>query len=83
MEECNNMIHGHEVLHMMEGKTYLSAEMLEQEIIMRFGHQARFYTCSAENMTAKELVVFLQERGKFMPSGNSGFTVDKTSICDH
>ena len=40
------------------------------------------YTCSAENMDADELIVFLKQKGKFMPVEN-GFTVDITKVCNH
>ena len=50
-------IHGHEVLNMMieSGEQYTHAS-LEAAIKARFGEQARFHTCSAEGMTAGELV---------------------------
>ncbi len=53
-------IHGHEVLNMMieSGEQYTHAS-LEAAIKTRFGEQARFHTCSAEGMTAGELVAFL------------------------
>ena len=62
-------IHGHEVLNMMieSGEQYTHAS-LEAAIKARFGEQARFHTCSAEGMTAGELVAFLAAKGKFIPS---------------
>ena len=53
-------IHGHEVLNMMieSGEQYTHAS-LKAAIKARFGEQARFHTCSAEGMTAGELVAFL------------------------
>ncbi len=78
------MTHGHEVLHMMEGNSYASREELIDAIIARFGAEEKFYTCSAEDMTAAELVDFLEQRGKFMPASKSdSFTVDTTKICNH
>lgn len=77
------MVHGHEVLHMMEGNNYSTKEGLVQAIISKFGPDERFYTCSAEGMTAEELVDFLEVRGKFMPFGSEDFTVDTTKICNH
>nr|EGT0068334.1 YecH family protein [Klebsiella michiganensis] len=55
-------IHGHEVLQMMisSGESYTVAT-LEAAIIARFGKEARFHTCSAENLSAAELVAFLQK----------------------
>jgi len=75
------MIHGHEVLHMMVGNSYTEESLIEA-IKNRFGADARFYTCSAENLTAEGLVQFLKEHGKFMPA-TGGFTVDTTQVCQH
>lgn len=78
------MAHGHKVLHMMEGNSYATSEELTQAIINKFGADELFYTCSAEGMTAAELVSFLEKKGKFMPTGEeNSFTVDTTKICNH
>ncbi len=77
------MTHGHDVLHMMEGNSYASKQQLIDAIIERFGAEERFYTCSATDMTAEELVTFLEERGKFKPAGAADFTVDITKVCNH
>lgn len=77
------MVHGHEVLHMMAGNSYASQRELIQAIIDKFGEEERFYTCSAEGMTAEELVNFLEMRGKFKPTVSDSFTVDETKICNH
>lgn len=76
-------IHGHEVLNMMiaSGEQY-SVESLEAAIVDRFGAQARFHTCSAQDMSAGELVTFLQNKGKFIPA-ESGFTTAESKICRH
>ena len=68
-------LHAHEVLHMMEGNSYSEAS-LKEAIVKTFGEDQRFYTCSAEN------IVFLKQKGKFMPVEN-GFTVDITKVCNH
>lgn len=73
------MIHGHEVLSMMEGNVYTEKELL-QAIIEKYGAESRFYTCSAENLTAQGLIEFLKEHGKFAPMAN-GFTVDTSQVC--
>ena len=76
-------IHGHEVIEMMvaSGKSY-TRESLDAEIIEKFGPDAQFHTCSVENMTAKELVDFLEARDKFITAGE-GFSTDPDKICDH
>jgi len=76
------MTHGHEVLEMMMGNSY-SRESLIKAIIDKFGTEERFYTCSAEDLTAEELVDFLEARGKFMFAKDNGFTVDTSQICEH
>lgn len=79
----SDQIHGHEVMQMMveSGKTY-TKESLCQAIWERFGKDARFFTCSAQGMTAPELVDFLEKRGKFLAQGQ-GFSTDKSKICSH
>lgn len=76
-------IHGHEVLNMMmtSGKTY-TRESLVADIISRFGADARFHTCSAEDLTADELVGFLEDRGKFVPQPG-GFQTSPDLMCKH
>jgi probable metal-binding protein len=76
-------LHGHEVIEMMiaSGKTYTKAS-LQAAIIERFGTEARFYTCSAENMTAAELIEFLAARDKFTPRAG-GFTMNAAKVCNH
>jgi probable metal-binding protein len=75
-------IHGHEVMEMMiaSGKLY-TRDSLRADIIGHFGEAARFYTCSAEGMTADELISFLQTRGKFLDE-EGGFKTDKEKMCD-
>jgi probable metal-binding protein len=76
-------IHGHDVLNMMieSGEQY-TEQSLVQAIDSRFGNNARFHTCSAENMTAAELVAFLAARGKFIPA-DEGFSTHVSKICLH
>ena len=76
-----DMTHGHEVLEMMQGRSYTEKSLLEA-ILEKFGPEERFYTCCAENLTAQELIDFLKEKGKFMPA-EDGFTVDRSKVCDH
>ncbi len=78
------MTHGHEVLHMMEGNSYATKQELVEAIVARFGAEEKFYTCSASDLSAAELVEFLAARGKFMPAQSEGdFTVDVTKVCNH
>ena len=78
-----NQIHGHEVMEMMiKSRKSYTGETLRDDIIQKFGKDARFYTCSAGNMTAKEIIMFLSGRGKFI-SSDDGFNTDTSKICDH
>ncbi len=77
-------IHGHDVIAMMmESPVPYTRDSLTQAIIARFGAETRFYTCSAEGMSAVELVEFLESRGKFMPAGDLGFQVNPERVCKH
>lgn len=58
-KRISNMVHGHEVLEMMQGHSYSEKSLLEA-IIARFGTGERFYTCSADNLTAQGLIDFLK-----------------------
>lgn len=76
-------IHGHEVLHfMLENPAGFTRESLEAAIIARFGADARFHTCSAEEMTAAQLIDLLEKKGKFVPVGD-GFNTEAGMICAH
>ncbi len=78
-----NQIHGHEVMKMMiETGTSYTRATLRSAIVGRFGDDARFYTCSAENMTPDQLITFLEAQGKFVEN-RDGFTTEPGRICDH
>lgn len=76
-------IHGHDVIHMIqESATPWSREGLLQAIQVRFGAQARFHTCSVDNMDAETLLNFLESKGKFLPN-QGGIVMDPTKVCNH
>ena len=76
-------VHGHDVIDMMMASPQpYTRESLTAAIIVRFGADTRFHTCSAEGMTAAELVSFLESRGKFMPAGE-GFAINPERVCQH
>lgn len=75
--------HGHEVMKMMLSSEYsYTKESLTAAIIEKFGAATKFYTCSKEDMTASELVDFLESKGKFI-AADSGFTTSEDKICNH
>ncbi len=73
-------IHAHEVLHMMEGNSY-SVESLKEAITEKFGKDSLFCTCSAKGLNIDNLIVFLEQKGKFKPTAE-GFTMDITKVCE-
>ena len=58
-------IHGHEVMRMMleSGQSY-TKDTLRTAIINQFGEDTRFYTCSADNLTADELALVSGQTGE-------------------
>lgn len=76
-------IHGHEVLEMMKDHYYHNDEALIEAIEQKFGVHVLFHTCSNSEMTASELVAFLQAKGKFKSNTSDQFTVDSRRICNH
>ena len=67
---------------MVESGEAYTRVSLETAIKQRFGADARFYTCSAEGMTAPELIAFLEAKGKFMPAPG-GFAINPDRVCQH
>lgn len=67
---------------MIESGEQYTEQSLVQAIHTRFGESARFHTCSAQEMTAAELVAFLAARGKFIPVAE-GFSTHESKICRH
>jgi probable metal-binding protein len=78
-----NLIHGHDVLDMMTvSKLTYTRDSLREAIIAKFGADARFHTCSADDMDAAGLIEFLAARGKFTEQAG-GFTLDPAKVCSH
>lgn len=76
-------IHGHDVIAMIQAAGHpFTREGLMAAIGERFGAEARFHTCSAENMTAAGLVEFLAAKGKFLVC-DDGLTIDPARVCQH
>ncbi len=78
-----NQTHGHDVLDLMiaSGATYTRAS-LAAAIQEKFGPEVRYHTCSADDMTAEQLIEFLISRGKFL-GDETGFTVATDRVCQH
>ena len=78
-----NQTHGHEIMELVakypEG---IEVATLTDIVAHEFGTDARFFTCSAENMSLPELLTFLVERDKFQL--RDGLVFPGTSpACNH
>ena len=77
-----NQVHGHEVMRMMlESKTPFTKATLKAAIIERFGEDQQFYTCSADSLSAEELIDFLEGKSKFTEQSGGGFQTSEDVIC--
>ncbi len=76
-------VHGHQVMELMLslGRAVSKTE-LEQLMAKRFGEQAKYHTCSASEMDAKQLIAFLEQKGKFTESA-AGIETAAERICNH
>jgi probable metal-binding protein len=76
-------VHGHDVMHMMlELGGQFTRNSLKSAIEARFGATTHFHTCSAEGMTAEQLIDFLEAKGKFVAAAD-GFNTREEHICQH
>lgn len=80
----NNSVHGHEVLQFMleNEQGFASKDSLKTAIETRFGATVRFHTCSADGLTAEQLVAFLSSKGILVDTGN-GVNTQADLICSH
>ena len=76
-------VHGHDVIHfIIEQGDGLSRAALAAAVIAHFGVQARFHTCSAQDLSAEQLIDLLTSKGKLVESAN-GLRVRSERICRH
>jgi probable metal-binding protein len=76
-------IHGHEVLDFIaESRQALAQSEWVAAIEAEFGPDARYHTCSAENLSAAGLVEFLVARGK-LAGDATALALDASQICHH
>lgn len=74
-------VHAHKVMEMMvsSGRRW-DRGSLEKAIEGKFGEGTRFYTCSAEGLSAGELIEFLEAKGKFSGPADA-FVFDPGRMC--
>ncbi|MGL5360617.1 MAG: YecH family metal-binding protein [Shewanella sp.] len=76
-------VHGHEVMALMAAQ---ASPMLQQELIAlmahKFGESRRYHTCSADNLTAVELIEFLLNKAKLEVTP-AGLTLVAGRKCQH
>ncbi|GLS82928.1 YecH family metal-binding protein [Paraferrimonas haliotis] len=76
-------IHGHQVMqYMVELGRPVSKTELAQLLADKFGEQARFHTCSANELDIKGIIAFLEGRGKFITT-DEGVATSLDKICNH
>ncbi|WP_299789787.1 YecH family metal-binding protein [uncultured Shewanella sp.] len=76
-------VHGHQVMELMLtlGRA-ISKEELKGLMHERFGEDTCYHTCSASEMSAAELIEFLDKKGKFIES-QQGIETAADRICNH
>jgi|SaaInlStandDraft_1057018.scaffolds.fasta_scaffold01236_19 probable metal-binding protein len=74
-------IHGHEILNFLVEKEP-TAEELKVHVAATYGSEVKFHTCSTEEMSLEELIVFLEKRGKFVLM-DGRLVADPEKICSH
>lgn len=76
-------IHGGQVKQLVinSGKTY-TKESLVEFIHETFGEDTRFFSCSADNLTAEELISFFENNGK-LSAPHYNFAESAEHSCHH
>ncbi len=78
-----NQIHAHNVLNMLlAAEAPYSVESLKQAVIAEYGEEARFHTCSLQDLTFDALLTFLLDRRKVIQDGDV-ITVNRERMCSH
>jgi probable metal-binding protein len=76
-------IHGHEVMKLVhEADPPLDRDRLRQAINYRYGPDARFHACVAQDMSLDDLLAFLAGRGKVVEA-DGVLRTDIDLMCNH
>lgn len=74
-------IHGHEVINFIkDSNPPISKHNLEREVVAKFG-EATFHTCALTNLSAAELISFLEHAGKLIVRNGIAF-INAANVCD-
>ena len=75
-------IHGHEVINFIQSsKPPISRHNLMNAISGEFGNEAIFHTCTQSNLSAIDLVSFLERAGKLVVIRGISF-IKSDLVCD-
>ncbi|MBN1175570.1 YecH family protein [Candidatus Woesearchaeota archaeon] len=75
-------IHGHEVITFIkESKPQISRHNLEIAISKKFGSESIFHTCVLNNLSAADLIAFLERAGKLVVRNGISY-INSDLICD-
>ena len=78
------MIHGHEVIALVaDAQPPFTLTTLKDAASARWGAQARFHTCSADDLSLAQLLDFLLERAKLVVSADGALSVVAGNVCSH
>lgn len=79
----SDSVHGHDVMALMvaQGSSILKHELIAL-MAQKFGDSARYHTCSAENLTAIELLSLLTSKQKLQET-EQGMTLVVGRKCHH
>lgn len=76
-------IHAHSALDFIAAHDGLwKLEELDSQFSGKFGTDARFFACSADNMTTSDLVAFLLQRQKIFLHENRVY-LHRANVCNH
>jgi probable metal-binding protein len=79
----SEQIHGHEVMQMLiDANEPQSKSDFKEKIDQKYGQDAKFFTCSAKDLSSIQLIEFLEGKGKFFNIEGKILT-DTTKVCNH
>jgi len=79
----SELIHGHEIIKFISeaGGTFDKFD-LKHSIESKYGADTKYYTCTEYDLSASELIDFLESKGKFTVTENK-ISTSKSKMCSH